>query len=40
LFKISEVLVNKLACINNCAERGIALIQTFNQTIVKHKEQK
>lgn len=39
-FKIAEALVKNLACVNDCAERGVALIQTFNETITKDEEQK
>jgi len=39
-FKIAEVLVKHLACVNDCAERGVALMQTFNETITKDEEQK
>src|SRR6218665_824174 len=28
LFKFAEVLVNTLACVNDCAERGTTLMQT------------
>ena len=39
-FKIAEALVKNLACVNDCAERGVALMQTFNQTVTKDEEQK
>ena len=35
----SEFATN-LACINDCAERGVALIQSYNATITKDEEQK
>ena len=31
--------VRKMKVVNDCAERGIALIQTFNTTITKNEEQ-
>ena len=32
-YKDAVIMINNLACINDCAERGVALIQTFNETI-------
>ena len=37
-FKEATAMANHIVCINNCAERGIALTQTFNATN-KHEEQ-
>jgi hypothetical protein len=39
LFKTASQVVNNLPCVNDCAERGVALIQEFN-TSVKHEEQR
>lgn len=39
-FKNAENLVKNIACVNDCAERGVALIQTFNATITKDESQK
>ena len=37
-FKEATAMVNHIVCINNCAERGVTLMQTFNAT-TKDKEQ-
>ena len=39
-FKNAQSLVKNLACVNDCAERGIAPIQTFSDSITKDEEQK
>lgn len=39
-FKIAKSVVKKLVCVNDCAERGVALIQTFNESVTKNEEQK
>jgi hypothetical protein len=39
-FKIASDLVKNLTCVNDSAERAVALMQTFNQTITKDEEQK
>lgn len=39
-YKMACQVVNNLACVNDCAERGVALIQNFNATITKDEEQK
>ena len=39
-FKIAEALIKNLTCVNDCAERGVALMQTFNESITKNEEQK
>lgn len=39
-FKIAQSFVKNLACVNDCAERGVALIQTFNDSTTKDEEQK
>jgi len=36
----AAALVKNLVCINDCAERGVTLIQTFNETITKDEQQK
>ena len=39
-FQIAANLVKNLACVNDVAERGVALIQRFNSSISKDEEQK
>ena len=39
-FKIAEGFVKNLVCVNDCAERGVALIQAFNDTVTKDETQK
>ena len=39
-FMMAEDIVTKLVCVNDCAERGVALIQAFNATITKDETQK
>jgi len=39
-YKTASKFVNNLACINDCAERGVALIQSFNSTITNNEEKK
>jgi len=39
-YKVARELVKNLPCVNDCAERGVALIQNFNETITKDEEQK
>jgi hypothetical protein len=39
-FKLAEAAVKNLACVNDCAERGVALIQTFNETLTRNEEHK
>lgn len=39
-FKKAADLVKNLSCVNDCAERGIALIQSFNATITHDETQK
>jgi hypothetical protein len=39
-YKIAFKLISNLACVNDVAERGVALIQNFNATITKDEEQK
>jgi len=39
-FKTAETSVKNLLCINDYAERGVALIQTFDATVIKDTEQK
>jgi len=39
-FKTAETSVKNLLCINDCVERVVALIQTFNATVTKNEEQK
>ena len=39
-FKVAADFVKNLACINDSAERGVALIQNFNDSITKDEEQK
>ena len=36
-YKISCEFVNNLACVNECAERGVALTQDYNPTIMGTK---
>lgn len=36
----AEDLSRKLVCVNDCAERGVALIRTFNASITKDESQK
>lgn len=36
----AAALVKNLVCVNDCAERGVALIQEFNETITKDEQQK
>ena len=36
---VVQTVVKKFACVNDCAERGVALMQTFNQTIAKDEDQ-
>ena len=37
---IAVGLINKLVCVNDCAEQRVTLIQNFNSTITKDEEQK
>src|SRR5207244_9602851 len=39
-FNSAAALVKNLSCCNDCAERGVALIQSFNDTITRDEEQK
>ena len=39
-FQVAVVFVRNLVCINDSAERGVALVQHFNETITKDEEQK
>ena len=39
-YRIACEFVNNLVCVNDSAERGVALIQNFNSTITKDEEQK
>jgi hypothetical protein len=39
-YNMASVLVKNLACVNDCAERGVALIQNFNSSITSDEEQK
>ncbi|ESN93227.1 hypothetical protein HELRODRAFT_181161 [Helobdella robusta] len=39
-FQVAAVFVRNLVCINDFAERGVALVQHFNETITKNAEQK
>ncbi|ESN92295.1 hypothetical protein HELRODRAFT_181634 [Helobdella robusta] len=39
-FQVAAVFVKNLVCINDSAERGVALVQHFNETITKDAEQK
>jgi hypothetical protein len=39
-FKNAQSFVKNLACVSDCAERGVALIQAFNNSITKDEEQK
>ena len=39
-FKNAQSFVKNLASVNDCAERGVALIQAFNNSITKDEEQK
>jgi len=39
-YKNAEDVVKNLVCVNDCAERGVALIQTFNATVTKDESQK
>lgn len=39
-YKTAFEFINNLACVNDSAERGVALIQNFNATITKDEEQK
>jgi hypothetical protein len=39
-YKIASDFISNLACVNDCAERGVALIQNFNATITNDEEQK
>ncbi|ESN97700.1 hypothetical protein HELRODRAFT_177756 [Helobdella robusta] len=39
-FQVAAVFVKNLVCINDSAERGVALVQHFNETITKDVEQK
>lgn len=32
--------MKNLPCVNDCPERGVALIQNYNETITKDEEQK
>ena len=38
--KIASEFVKNLPCINDFAERGVALIQSFNATLTNDEEQK
>ncbi|ESO12512.1 hypothetical protein HELRODRAFT_159064 [Helobdella robusta] len=39
-FQVAAVFIKNLVCINDSAERGVALVQHFNETITKDAEQK
>lgn len=39
-YKIAEQSAKNIVCVNDVAEQGVALIQTFNGTITKDEEQK
>jgi hypothetical protein len=39
-FNFADSFVKNLVCVNDCAERGVALMQTFNATITKNEDQK
>ena len=39
-YKIACEFIKNLVCVNDCAERGVALIQKFNATITNDEEQK
>lgn len=39
-YKNAEAAAKNLACVNDCAERGVALIETFNETLTRDEEQK
>jgi len=37
-YKIACALVNNMPCVNDCAERGVALMQNFNASIANEEE--
>src|SRR6476619_2863808 len=39
-YKKAAAAAKNLTCVNDCAERGVALIQTFNETLTRDEEQK
>jgi len=39
-YKIACALVNNLPCVNDCEERGVALMQNFNASITKNEKEK
>ena len=39
-YKTACEFVNNLPCVNDCAERGVALIQNFSATLTKNEEEK
>ena len=39
-YQIACEQIKNLPCVNDCAERGVALIQNFNATITKDEQQK
>jgi hypothetical protein len=39
-YNAAAALVRNLSCVNDCAERGVALMHLFNESITKDEEQK
>lgn len=39
-YSTAAALVQNLSCVNDCAERGVALMQLFNDSITKDEQQK
>ena len=39
-YNAAAALVQNLSCVNDCAERGVALMQLFNESITKDEQQK
>ena len=39
-YKKAEAAAKNLACVDDCDEHGVALIQTFNETLTRDEQQK